>query len=118
MEIVIKGNKIPLRFSYALIRALAKKWGITNVEAVLNKIMVAFSKAEDDVFSAIDTVVEIVVEAAKLTGNEVDPDDVGDELFGNMVLMMDVINEFVGSIPQVKPEDVEILKKKLPKPQK
>jgi len=112
MEIVVNGQKIPLRFSYSLIRALAAKWQLNNVETVLNKIMTVFAAAEDDIFSAIDTVTEIVIEAAKLTHNEVDKNDVADFLFTNPQVMLNVITEFVGSMPQVSADDVENLKKK------
>jgi len=119
MEIVINEQKIPLRFSYGLIRAMSKRWGINNVEAVLNKIMTVFAAAEEDFFGAIDTVTEIVVEAAKIAGNEVDAEDVADMLFADMTgVMIEVIRNFVESIPQVTPDDVEELKKKMLSPRK
>jgi|GEM_PF-3559103 len=113
MELYIGEKKIKLRFSYSLIRALSIKWGITNIEAILVKIMETFAKAEEDVFLAIDTVTEIVIESAKLSGIEIDPYDVGDVLFGDVSLMLEVVSEFVNSMPKVTAQDVENLKKKI-----
>ena len=113
MEIIVNKQKISLRFSYSLIRALAKKWQLKNVETVVNKIMTVFAAAEEDVFSAIDTVTEIVIEAAKLTESSVNENDVADLLFADPQVMLNVITEFVNSMPQVSADDVENLKKKV-----
>jgi len=115
MKIVINGQEIPLRFSYSLIRVLSIKWKVTNIEAVLAKIMQQFANAEEDIFSAIDMVTEIVIESAKLTNTEVEANDVGDEMFANPTLMLQVIEEFVNSMPKVSTNDVETLKKKVHK---
>lgn len=112
MELQIGEKKVKLRFSYSLIRALSIKWGIANVEVILAKIMETFVKAEEDIFSAIDTVTEIVIESAKLSGIEIDPNDVGDALFKDASLMLEVVSEFVNSMPKVTEQDVENLKKK------
>ncbi len=112
MEIVINEQKIPLRFSYSLIRSLAAKWKMTDLEAVLNKIMSALAAAEEDVFTAVDLVSEIVVEAAKLTGTEVNENDAADVIFADPQFIVSVVEAFVNSMPKVSVEAVENLKKK------
>ncbi|SFO04733.1 hypothetical protein SAMN05421741_11822 [Paenimyroides ummariense] len=112
MEIVINEKKIPLRFSYSLIRALAAKWKMTDLEVVLNKIMNALAAAEKDVFTAIDLIAEMVVEAAKLNGIEVSADDVGDVVFTDPQIITSVVEAFVNSMPKISASDAESLKKK------
>lgn len=112
MKLVIKEQEVELRFSYSLLRVLSEKWQIRSLDVLLSKIMEACVKADEDLFSSIDLMAEMIVEAAALNGYEVDVKDAGDFLFNDPGNIVKVIQEFMASMP--KPKEGAVSKKKNP----
>lgn len=107
---VEKDNRIfEFRFGYGCLRKLGELWAIDAVQEIIEKMEKVFSNAAADGagFSQIDMLIDIV-EASIKENDNFDRDDWADFLLANPQNLIDILREFIASMPKPQPVQQQV----------
>lgn len=98
IKVVIKGQEVPVVFSYAALKKLGEKWKINEVSGVFARFS-SFSSGEEPGFNELDILGDVVQAGASNAGYEIKSEDAVDVLLKDPSKIQEILKVFIESLP-------------------